>query len=403
MKRLKKLAKVITILAIVLAVVVAGLVWQDRINRNALIAPIREAGDPVSIADLRPSDVDANDNAATFLAPVSEAMHKHVNEVYEHAYPENFDQSQGLTDQQRQATESILAKQRSIFDAIEHASQCRILQWPLDYTVGSGEFTQTLIDYTTTTRSVARLQIARSRALTAAGESDAAAETCLQGLRMVRLQRSTPTMVASMVRQACSFTLLGELGGLLKHHQLTPETHQTIEAELSQHDSIATWVQMLKSERAFGISSFDEFPNVPGAGWVAKELKIYVEYMNEQIDVGSEWSPQPSSDETANTSAMTNLLVPAINGAREAHLRSIAQVRCLRVLNAIQSRDAESTSSQIAELALPAEALVDPFSGAPLTVKKIERGWTIYSIGPNVIDDGGQVSHDDTKPLDVGI
>jgi hypothetical protein len=34
-------------------------------------------------------------------------------------------------------------------------------------------------------------------------------------------------------------------------------------------------------------------------------------------------------------------------------------------------------------------ATLDPFSGKPLVVKRIEDGWMVYSVGENGIDDGG--------------
>ncbi len=63
----------------------------------------------------------------------------------------------------------------------------------------------------------------------------------------------------------------------------------------------------------------------------------------------------------------------------------------VRVLNAIQSRvlPASDRVPDLAELGLPVEATIDPFNGEPLHVKRLPEGWMVYSVGINLVDDGG--------------
>ncbi len=67
--------------------------------------------------------------------------------------------------------------------------------------------------------------------------------------------------------------------------------------------------------------------------------------------------------------------------------------RCLRILNALQSR-ANMTGDQIpklADLGLPLEATIDPYNSEPLHLKKTQAGWWVYSVGRNLADDGGKL------------
>ena len=41
------------------------------------------------------------------------------------------------------------------------------------------------------------------------------------------------------------------------------------------------------------------------------------------------------------------------------------------------------------DLGLPAEATIDPFNSQPLHVKKLPKGWMVYSVGINLVNDGG--------------
>ena len=67
--------------------------------------------------------------------------------------------------------------------------------------------------------------------------------------------------------------------------------------------------------------------------------------------------------------------------------------RCLRVLNALQSR-VVTTSEQLpklADLGLPLESTIDPYNGEPLHLSKTPAGWLVYSVGRNLVDDGGKL------------
>jgi hypothetical protein len=403
MKRLRKLAKIAFISAIVLAGCVTFLVWRDSAKRNAAISSIREAGDPVSIAELRPDEVAPSENAATHLMPILDDLEKLVSEIYPIALAEEFDWKSGLTGDQQEKSEAILATHAKVNEALQLASRCEATNWPLDYNNTPSDFTEELLDKTSLARNVARFHIAKARTLAANRNADAATDVCVQGLRIVRLQNDTPTLVASMVNTACRNSLLSELSGLLQHHKLTPATHQAIEAELIQHDTLDTFIQTLKSEQAFGISSFDEFPSVPGLGVFAAQFANYIDYMDEQIAFSSHLPFEQTQVESVQPSGLTNLIAPAVKSGREAYFRSIAHLRSVRVLSAILSLEPAPPSPNVDGLGLPAEATVDPYSGNPLIIKKTDAGWTVYSVGPNVTDDGGQITSDATASLDVGV
>ncbi|MEX2308184.1 MAG: hypothetical protein WD738_11355 [Pirellulales bacterium] len=78
-------------------------------------------------------------------------------------------------------------------------------------------------------------------------------------------------------------------------------------------------------------------------------------------------------------------------GCGEANARSIALLRSLRIYNALrQFRQQNGRESQgLHELGLPAEATIDPYTGAPLKLKLTDDEWVIYSVMENGVDDGG--------------
>ncbi len=50
--------------------------------------------------------------------------------------------------------------------------------------------------------------------------------------------------------------------------------------------------------------------------------------------------------------------------------------------------------ADLSKLGLPADATTDPFNGKPLIIKKTPEGWKVYSVGSNLIDDGGTLDDD---------
>jgi hypothetical protein len=100
---------------------------------------------------------------------------------------------------------------------------------------------------------------------------------------------------------------------------------------------------------------------------------------------------------------MAALLFPALNAEYVAVTRTRAELRCLRVLNALQTHVPGGSNEvpKLTDLGLPTETITDPFTGEPLHVKKTPQGWLVYSVGPNFKDDGGKI--DDPTNGDVGV
>ena len=58
-------------------------------------------------------------------------------------------------------------------------------------------------------------------------------------------------------------------------------------------------------------------------------------------------------------------------------------------------------NAELNSLVLPKEAIVDPFDGQPLRIKRTEMGPIVYSVGDDLKDDGGKLDY--PSPTDVGL
>ena len=159
----------------------------------------------------------------------------------------------------------------------------------------------------------------------------------------------------------------------------------------------------LRSERAYTLSSVREFPN--SGFWLTRGvsndlmlrfLDLYDLYLAKGSRPYSQvvWRkvrrPMPGG-RLNPLGALVTLLEPSLVAMRDPTERTRAVSRSLRILNAIQVRVAPGSDlvPKLGELGLPVATTVDPYNGEPLHVKKLPEGWIVYSVGSNLVDDGG--------------
>jgi hypothetical protein len=95
---------------------------------------------------------------------------------------------------------------------------------------------------------------------------------------------------------------------------------------------------------------------------------------------------------------ITRVMLPSPARSFELDLRTTGQVRAARVgLAAERYRLGHGAFPERIEQLVPeylSEVPEDPFDGEPLRYVITEEGVVIYSIGEDLVDDGGQVVHD---------
>lgn len=81
---------------------------------------------------------------------------------------------------------------------------------------------------------------------------------------------------------------------------------------------------------------------------------------------------------------------PSLTVARSVANRSLAMVHCLRVLTEIAEHGLQTTD--LKSFDLPEPTKTDPFTSKPLLLSDADDAVTVYSVGRNGQDDGGQVN-----------
>ena len=181
----------------------------------------------------------------------------------------------------------------------------------------------------------------------------------------------------------------------------------------------------VKSERAFAVDSLRTFPDrdswLVGRGvWNRRESAV-LGWFAEWLALACDSSPyRQTARGISRLSAQASMqglpqlpakvwgqpvdLLPAIQAAHNAVTMSLARIRCLRVLNALQAHVPVGSNEvrKLTELGLPTEAVTDPYTGDPLHVKKLPQGWLVYSVGCDLQDDGGKLGNPVHGDVGVG-
>lgn len=398
-----------------LAMVVGGLLsmavlwfsfvsWRAGACLQEQLQAIRQTGDPVALAELKPAPVPPDRNAATFLRRAeksAQAIDKELSGLSGDYYEQGRLNQRGV-----ELVESALVAYPDALPLIEQAADAPDYLPDHDYTLPSA-FMETYLQKVQTARQAARLLYYRGDLLLAQQKRE---ESLRNGLTLLRLDRHfqrEPLLVGYLVSIAIQSMGVSQIARGLADGPIPSELHDQINTEISKHLESPAFVATIRTERAYGIESFRDFRGLGLPGFFKQDECDYLKLMAAEIAIGNEptYKVQAALDkmkiEVQGTGPLTKQMWPALEASREAYVRSLARLQCLRVLSALSrsNQGTEAKPPSIDDLRLPDEIRLDPYIGQSLKIKQTEAGWIVYSVGPNLKDDGGNLE----KNEDVGV
>jgi hypothetical protein len=399
----------------VLLIVNAVVTWQTDAQLERQLAAIREAGDPLTLADLAREPIPPDSDAAVYLRrAVADCK----------AIDKEIDESPDFLKYTAWAIcpipPTVQKKLRAVLDAypkvvplLEQAAACPDYNPEFEYTLPMEEFMTRGLDFAQDCRAFARVLHYRARLLAAEGNRDEAVRSALILFRLDRHFQRNPVLIGYLITLTIRSIAVDAANQALQTGPISKDVRLALDAELAIQERTNALPWALKSERAFMRESFRN--SVPArncwlvmrALWNVQESSC-LDLFEPCLAMAD--NPPPLREvekrlaETAKPNwGMAALAWPGMGGAFAAGPRSLAQVRSLRVVNALQTHvpPGSNETPKLGELGLPAETCTDPFTGEPLCVKKTPQGWIVYSVGRNYVDDGGKV--EDPNDGDVGV
>ena len=386
----------------ILLVLNAFFVWSTGTALERRLLELRRAGDPIQLSDLAREPIPPEQNADVYLRRADDdldAIHKELLAMY----PKTAEPSRVLSAEEREKLDKLLSAYPRVMPLLEQAAACPDFDPQIDVTLPTARFIETAMERPDKHRLLARVLRARSALLIARGQLDDALANQVLLLRLARHWRREPLLIGCLITNSCEQTAMSCVNQVLQAGPLSPPARQALVTELALHDTLEGYVWAMRSERSLSLSSARQFP---GAGdWLLRGfsndlqlrlIALFDQYIEQTLKPFAEvWGsnkPERVRRGVPNPyAAVVTLLEPSLNSVREPAERVRAMSRSLRVLSALQTRRAAENDQapKLADLGLPRESTIDPYSGEPLHLKKLPEGWLVYSIGMNLADDGG--------------
>jgi hypothetical protein len=419
MKRLKRILLWTGIVAgtliAILLIVAAIYSWILGKQLEKKLAVIKEAGDPICLAGLARKPIPPEQNGATYLLRAKDDMNAVEKEIYD---LKSFQEDRYEPDEMKKLKETLDAYPK-IYPLLQQAAACPDFDYQLDYSLKPKKFLESLLEQgnSGSIRTPARYLQARAKLLIFQGDRDGAMQSAILMLQLSRQAERESILITYLVTKAVTGMAVNCVFEILQAGPVSDQTRTALDAELSLHGSMDQFRKTLKSERAYSLDYFryELFrPWILSNHWQLTFLDAFDDILNSPSDQYSDWAAKidikstkynPISNYTNLANILMDLTRPAYHAALVATSRTQAQIREIRIINALQKKppaDGDKIPT-MAELGLPDEVGVDPFNGKPMIIKKMPNGWLIYSVGENLKDDGGKVLEEgENKPLDVG-
>jgi hypothetical protein len=415
-RRLKRIAIGLVILLAIALIANGIMAWRTGSRWRGRIAAIRAGGDPASIADLAPTPVPDDQNAAAVIAKLGPRLEEFGKDNWNFTdkdplgidYEKRGDRGEPATEEQIVAIRKILDKYPDIDAGVAAAAACDKYASLANYSLDHVKLLEEFLVQMQRFRTAARFLDWRMEVLVAERQQDKAVNLGIEMLRLAREYDHEPASVNMLVATAVRGIAVTSLYDALAAGRVSPEVHAALDRELALDDDRQRMVRTLKSERAYAIDAMLAMPNVgPQApawlvgmfGWTTKILFAgSLDYLDDEIASaaqrargGPQGVERHQIPDSSGHGVMAELMIPGMQTAFDADARGTAMVRALRIFNALRlfAEKNGREAKRLDELGLPNEATIDPFDGKPLKIKHTNEGWVVYTVMLNGVDDGG--------------
>jgi hypothetical protein len=408
---------------------IAGRRLEAELNR------IRQAGEPLTLAEAAPPQIPDVENAAVLYQKVFRQLrHDEKSGHGDSLDPDlqtikRFVAWRPYQKEPRptlaEATEAV-AKRQSVFQLLEQASLRPACRFPVNWKAGL----EARFPHLAQIRLAIRLLTAKALVDSAAGNSEKTVTDIATIIRMTNHIAPEPTLISQLVRIAYIAIIFQQFPAILEAAPPDLTQSRALYDLLATAEDRAPYVHAMEGERCFGLTVFDIirrkkadeiFSSVlpsdeghPGARifrrlWPAIRpiwspfLKLdeiyYLKFMQREINI----SAQPYREVYKRYQTMPErgpwyaigsaITLPVFSGGHQSLDRLIAEVAAMRGALALRAYQIEHGQypDSLAQLRAAGgwEIPEDPFTGKELIYRRQGQGYILYSVGPNFKDDGG--------------
>ena len=420
------LTKTVVVLVIVLALLYAAGVWITAADVRRAYAALEKDGRPMTAEQIIPKPVPDWENAALLYdgtakqLKAEQAGDKDVLSTLSSLSADLL--ADKLQPEGKAQLKELMARPvvGTALGLLEQAAGRKACQFPVDWSKGAA----ILLPHCSMMRSLSRLLAAHALLQAEAGELDAAWHTALVALKVADALRNEPILISQLVRAAQTGMALDVMGRLCALRIPDEATAVELDARLAAMDDpkpvvasmdgerllLGEWTFRLAGRELIELAQTGGNASSPGL----KALCVLYVRVLRQLDHAAYltilhqysrelelpyWQAPGATDEetirdTPRLAVLTRLLVPALGAYRKRVTEGIAAVRVTRVGLALERHKAAHGEyplglDQVDRALLPA-APADPFTGKPLVYRLADKGFALYSVGPDGKDNQGK-------------
>lgn len=318
-----------------------------------------------------------------------------------------------------ETAQAFLADNKECLELLYSAVEIGPCFRPMDFTLGHNM----RLDCLSEARDCAKLLRLASQVAAQQGDIDGALAP-IEAIFPLAESAHGPAIVMNLVRLTMWAVGIGQMEDVLNHHALTDEQMQTLAALLEPIESTDGFGQSLIGERCISLSIFSAslremgmFSNLNGSdgdglwalliiprkilGLHDQDALSYINVTQDYIDATvlpryeAKARIEAIEDEHQSRLGMVaRTLSPSLNRIYERELRSVAQSICARTALAVERYGLDTgqlpeTLNQLVPAFVPSISL-DPFNGQPLGFRHLDKGYVVYSVGADLVDNQGE-------------
>ena len=413
----------VTHILILLLLFCIGLFVYYRLNLKsglkARIDAIQSAGYPVTCAELDiwykiPPNVE---NAAYTIEEALSVFKKWDKEKSESlpiiGSAKLPPRSEPLATDMKTIITEYVADNNEALELLHQASGVEYCRYPINLSAGFATLVPNLSEIRNAVRSL------ELEAVLYADEGNGAAAT-LSAISCFGIARSLvrePLIISQLVRCACQNAAISSIEQVLNRVELTDEQLSELAECMRQSESISDISRAFVGERCIGIDFFNNpgiinprsvrinplFSLYKAVGMAEADAVIYLDLMDgymkcTRLPLHERQKAADAIGVKFNSVSKAHLLLhtimPSLSGVITQDLRTIAHLRVGDTALAVQryrlktGKLPEKLTDLVPEYFKSVSK--DPFDGNDLRYKKLDDGFEVYSIGPDLSDDGGK-------------
>ncbi|MHB1423286.1 MAG: hypothetical protein ACYC3I_08840 [Gemmataceae bacterium] len=291
----------------------------------------------------------------------------------------------------------------------------------------------TLLPHVQECRNIVNLLVYESMRRNQKGESKNAITACRAALNVARSIGDEPFYISQLVRLALVIHVCQAIERTLAQGEPPIEDMTVLQQILETEDALPSLLAATRGERAFlhkvfelverGELSPDQVDSNSSSRpdrlkstlidlWrmdTREDHALFLSMMNRRIEelkrpmseqAGLEKQFEQDVRDVPKNAVITRLLLPAMSKMGGAFRRKHAYLRCTIVaLAAERYRREKKTWPENVNHLCPqylAAVPVDPYDGAPLRYRRVRDGLVIYCVGPDAVDNGGNLDPDNS-------